>query len=281
MSDVVPAIDRDAVAALRLEPSPWLAKGLPLDRKTASPAELAAGHPRLDRSGFTFPLMTLTESALANNIETLAAFSRTRGVDLAPHGKTTMAPQLFERQLDAGAWGITAAAIDHVLVYRHFGVRRILLANELVDAPALGWILAEQARDPAFEFLFYLDSLQGVKAAADALTTAPAADRGLEAVVEIGFPGGRTGCRTIEAALEVATAAIAVPGLRIVGIAGYEGLFGYAGASGSVERARAYLATIREALRAFVVAGIVPVDRFVDPDGRRIRLLRCRRGRAT
>jgi D-serine dehydratase len=26
------------------------------------------------------------------------------GIDLAPHGKTTMSPQLFTRQLVAGAW---------------------------------------------------------------------------------------------------------------------------------------------------------------------------------
>jgi len=261
MPDVAPAIDHEAVAELRHEPSSWATKGLPFDRKTASPAELAAGHPRLDQAGFTFPLMTLTESDLANNIEALAAFSRVRGVELAPHGKTTMAPQLFERQLDAGAWGITAASIDHVLVYRRFGVRRILLANELVDVPALGWILAELAGDPGFEFLFYLDSIQGVRAAASALASGPAATRRLEAVVEIGVVGGRTGVRTIEGALEIARVAAAVTGLRIVGIAGYEGLFGYSGASGAVERSREYLATLREALRAFVAAGVVPSTR--------------------
>jgi D-serine deaminase-like pyridoxal phosphate-dependent protein len=251
-------IDHTAVAALRDEPSPWATKGLPLERKTASLAELAAGQPRLDLAGFTFPLMTLGESALANNVEALAAFCRTRGVDLAPHGKTTMAPQLFERQLDAGAWGITAATIDQVLVYRRFGVRRILLANELVDAAALRWILAEQARDPAFEFTFYLDSVQGVRAAAEALAVSSVEARGLTAVVEIGIAGGRTGCRSTEEALAVALEAGAVPGLRVAGIAGYEGLFGYDGASAAVRRARTYLAGLRDALRAFAAAGIVP-----------------------
>ena len=253
-------IDHAAVAALRSEPSPWATKGLPLDRKNASLAELAAGRPRLDHAGFTFPLMSLTESDLVNNVETLAAFCQARGVQLAPHGKTTMAPQLFERQLDAGAWGITAATIDHVLVYRRFGVRRILLANELVDVDALRWILAEQARDPAFEFTFYLDSVQGVRAAADALA-GPSDGRELMAVVEIGIAAGRTGCRTVEEALAVAREAVAVPGLRVVGIAGYEGLFGYDGASAAVSQARTYLAGLRDALRAFVAAGIVPSTR--------------------
>ncbi len=260
MTRTVSTLDYEAVAALRREPSPWSVKGLALERKTASIEEIIAGRPRLDRAGFTFPLMTLVESALANNIETLASFSATRGVDLAPHGKTTMAPQLFERQLAAGAWGITAATIDHLIVYRRFGVQRILLANELVDAPALGWVLDELARDPAFEFLFYLDSPQGVAAAAEALR-AHGSSRGLRALVEIGIPGGRTGVRTTAEALEVARAAQAIPGLEIVGIAGYEGLFGYAGPSGAVARARAYLAGLREALVAFVAAGILPSTR--------------------
>ena len=204
--------------------------------------------------------MTLVESALANNIEALASFSATRGVDLAPHGKTTMSPQLFERQLAAGAWGITAATIDHLIVYRRFGVRRILLANELVDAPALGWVLDELARDPAFEFLFYLDSLQGVAAAAEALR-AHGTSRRLRALVEVGVPGGRTGVRTTEEALDVVRAARAIPGLEVAGIAGYKGLFGYAGPSGAVERARGYLTGLREALLAFVDAGILPSTR--------------------
>jgi D-serine deaminase-like pyridoxal phosphate-dependent protein len=201
--------------------------------------------------------MTLVESELANNVDVLADFCAIRGVDLAPHGKTTMAPQLFARQLDAGAWGISAATIDQLMVYRRFGVRRILLANELVDAPALDWVLDALARDPAFEFLFYLDSPQGVAAAAEALN-AHGTSRGLRALVEIGIPGGRTGCRSTAEALAVARAAAAVPGLEIAGIAGYEGIFGYHGAPGAVERVRAYLSGLRDGLTAFVAAGILP-----------------------
>ncbi|MGH2408050.1 MAG: amino acid deaminase, partial [Candidatus Limnocylindrales bacterium] len=260
MTTTAPPIDRAALAELRREPSPWSAKGLPLGRKTASIAELTAGHPRLDQAGFTFPLMTLLESELANDIDVLADFCAVRGVDLAPHGKTTMAPQLFARQLDAGAWGISAATIDHLLVYRRFGVQRVLLANELVEVPALRWVLDELAYDPGFEFLFYLDSIAGVEAARAALE-ATGVTRGLRALVEIGIPGGRTGCRSVAEALVVAEAATTVTGLEIAGIAGYEGLFGYHGAPGAADRVRDYLSGLREALTAFVAAGILPSTR--------------------
>ncbi len=45
-----------------------------------------------------------------------------------------MAPELFRRQLEAGAWAITAATVHHVQVYRRAGVQRILFANQLTGA---------------------------------------------------------------------------------------------------------------------------------------------------
>jgi D-serine dehydratase len=42
---------------------------------------------------------------------------------LAPHGKTTMVPKLFSRQLEAGAWGITLATPHQTQVaYEHASV---------------------------------------------------------------------------------------------------------------------------------------------------------------
>ena len=48
-------------------------------------------------------------SALEHNVSLMAAYCDEHGVSIAPHGKTTMAPQLWWRQLEAGAWGISAA----------------------------------------------------------------------------------------------------------------------------------------------------------------------------
>ena len=64
------------------------------------------------RGDLPFPVAVLKESALAHNLAWMADFTRATGVLLAPHGKTTMAPQLFARQIEAGAWGITFATMQ-------------------------------------------------------------------------------------------------------------------------------------------------------------------------
>ena len=55
------------------------------------------------------------DSALAHNHAWMRDFTaRHRASLLAPHGKTTMAPQIFAQQLAAGAWGITVATVQQL-----------------------------------------------------------------------------------------------------------------------------------------------------------------------
>ena len=63
------------------------------------------------RQDLPLPLGIIKQSALLHNSRWMQAFLNTTGVDLAPHGKTSMSPQLFKLQLDDGAWGITAATV--------------------------------------------------------------------------------------------------------------------------------------------------------------------------
>src|SRR5215469_16225606 len=131
------------------------------------------------------PLLVLRESALAHNAEAMAGWCASTGVLLAPHGKTTITPQLYARQLPAGAWGITAATISQVQVYRSFGVSRILIANELTDRAGIAWLAAELTADPDWECFAYVDSVAGVRLLDDALT-ASGAGRPLAVLVELG-----------------------------------------------------------------------------------------------
>jgi D-serine dehydratase len=218
----VPALVVERLSALRERPIEPTEKGFGSLGGRASAASLAAARPWLPRSGLVYPLLTVRESALANNLAAMAAYCDAAGVALAPHGKTAMSPELAARQLAHGAWGITVASIGQLQMYRAFGFPRLLLANELTDPAGIAWLAAELAADPGFEAYCYVDSPEGV-AILDRVLREHPAGRALPVLVEIGHADGRTGCRTDEQALAVAKAAQATGTLAVAGVAGYEG----------------------------------------------------------
>src|SRR5207302_2743038 len=140
---------------------------------------------------FMLPVMVLKDSALQHNIELMARYCREHDFLLAPHGKTSMSPQLLKRQLDGGAWAVTAATMSQVRVWREFGVGRVILANELVEPASVRWIASELHRDPEFDFYCLVDSVAQVRLIESALE-ATALDRPLQVLLEVGFTGGRT-----------------------------------------------------------------------------------------
>ncbi len=153
-----------------------------------------------------------------------ARVPRHAGVSIAPHGKTTMSPQLFARQLDDGAWAITLATAQQVRVARTYGCARIVLANQLVGRQAIHYALNELKSDPGFDFYCLVDSVENVtELRAAAAEIAPG--RPLKLLLEGGYAGGRTGCRDLESALAVARAIkAAAPHLALVGVEGFEGI---------------------------------------------------------
>ena len=199
------------------------------------------------------PVMVLRERALAHNLSLMAEYCRAWGVDIAPHGKTTMAPQLWDRQLDAGAWGITAATVDQARVMRASGIPRVLLANELVDPVSIAWV-AEQLADPTFELICYVDSDRGVDLLEEHLR-ARRPPRPLSVLVELGFDGGRTGCRTIPEAVHVAGRVASSDVLRLGGVAGYEGTICHDRSPECLALVLSYLDRLRELTRTMIDAG--------------------------
>ncbi|MFC9703580.1 alanine racemase [Streptomyces sp. NPDC056943] len=198
-------------------------KGLPPDAEGLTVGELAAQRRSLFTGGFTTPVLALSAESVEHNLRLLEVYAERHGLAFAPHGKTSMAPRLFDRQLEHGAWGITAAMPHQARVYRVHGVSRIFLANELVDAVALRWLAAELDADPDFRFVCYVDSVRGVELMDEALR-ADGAARPVDVVVELAAGAtGRTGVRTEAECAAVADAVAAVPTLRLVGVAGYEG----------------------------------------------------------
>jgi D-serine deaminase-like pyridoxal phosphate-dependent protein len=208
-------------ADLRAEPIGPGAKGFP-NAPEVTLGTVAAQKWNVFAGDLPLPVMVLRESALAHNLRTMASWCRERGVDLAPHGKTTMAPQLFRRQLDAGAWAITAATVAQARLMRAFGVERVLIANQVADAAGIRWLAAEAGAGTGWVACL-VDSRAGV-----ALLTRHWRDAGgtrpIPVLVELGMAGGRTGCRSAAALLDVASAVADSPALELAGVEGYEGI---------------------------------------------------------
>lgn len=142
----------------------------------------------------SLPSAVLYEERLRNNLDWMRQFIAAYGVKLAPHGKTTMAPKLFEMQLKSGAWGITVATAHQTEVaYRH-GVRRILMANQLVGKENMA-VISRLLEDPAFEYYCLVDS--GAQVDLLGAFYSKHAQR-LNVLLELGVPGGRTGVRDNE-----------------------------------------------------------------------------------
>ena len=213
---------------------PW-AKSFPASSWGLTAAEFLGTAPRL--SQFATPLLTIDRSATEGNVALMADWLAQRGLEIAPHGKTTMAPRMWQQLLDAGAWGITFATPWQVQFARSVGIQRILLANEIVDPVALAWLSAELA-DESFAFTCWADSVEAVAAMHAGLAGAA---RPVDVLVELGASGGRTGARTIESALAVAAAIDAAPELRLAGIGGYEGSLAHDRTAVGLEAVERYL----------------------------------------
>ncbi|PRX46762.1 D-serine deaminase-like pyridoxal phosphate-dependent protein [Prauserella shujinwangii] len=251
-------LDRAALRRIHEERLDWRFRAVPAALHGLSLAEAAARGVRLfdGAAGFLGPFVVLDEPALEHNLRTMADWCARHGVALAPHGKTTMAPQLFARQLDHGAWGITAATAGQLRVYRAFGVSRIVLANQLVDPAALHWLAGELDRDPGFEFCCWVDSVRGAELMTRALTAA-GAGRPVDVVLELGAEGGRTGVRDRATALSVATAVRDSPALRLAGTGGYEGALAHDAGDAALARVTSYVDELRALTLALAERGLL------------------------
>lgn len=212
----------------RSGPIDWRAKGWPDLDEGVAPASLASlGWDALG-GRLAMPVMLLRESALAHDLASMAGWARRRGVRLAPHGKTTMAPAIWRRQLEAGAWAITLATPWQARVAARCGVPRILIANQVVDDEGIDW-LARTLGQGRTEVLCYVDSAAGVDRLAAGLEVRLAGVRDedrppLPVLLEVGLAGTRTGCRSVAEALDVARRAAPSPHLRLAGVSFFEGV---------------------------------------------------------
>lgn len=197
------------------------------------------------RGDLPLPLAVIRRDALAGNLKWMQDFAAQHEVGLAPHGKTTMSPQLFQRQLDAGAWGLTFATVTQLRAGVLAGAQRCIIANQVFREVDLEGVAELKRTHAGLEVAFLVDSMAQL-ALIEAWHAAHAGTPPFDVLLEIGVDGGRTGCRTHEEALALAHRLSAGKATRLVGIECYEGL----GATGKTGPDSEYAQALLERVRA-------------------------------
>ena len=226
-------------------------------RHTAAAGTPAGGTAAVAAADLELPAMLLRDDAIAHNLRAMADWCRAAGVQLAPHAKTHMSRDLVRRQTAAGAWGFTAATPAQVRTLAGWGVGRVLHANVLVDRGSIAWVAEHLlAAGSATEYLCYVDSDAGLDLLLTELDRLRP-DRPLPLLLELGFPGGRTGVRDDVAALALAGRVAAAERVRLAGVAAFEGLMPVGDDPGAPPGAADLLARVRALVTAVTEQGLV------------------------
>lgn len=198
-----------------------LNKGLGAFEQPLEAADLAALQWNLLREDLSLPTAVLYQEKILHNLHWMQQFITAYGVKLSPHGKTTMAPKLFDLQMQNGAWGITLATAHQVRVAYQHGVRRVLMANQLVGRQNMA-IVSDLLEDDGFDFFCLVDSAQQVEQLGEFYR---AKGQRLQVLIELGVEDGRTGVRDAEQLESVLTALSSWrDSLMLCGIEVYEGV---------------------------------------------------------
>jgi D-serine deaminase-like pyridoxal phosphate-dependent protein len=162
------------------------------------------------------PGLILDLDVLRQNIDAMAAWTAEHA-KIRPHAKAHKSPEIARLQVDSGALGITCATVGEAAVMLAAGLDGIFIANQVVTPWKLD-LLAGLSRGR--EVMVAVDSVEGAEA-----LSASAVRTGTEigALIEVDTGMGRGGVRSQAEARIVALHASRLPGVRVRGVAGWEG----------------------------------------------------------
>src|SRR5581483_3929988 len=163
------------------------------------------------------PALLVDLDRLDENIRRYAEAARQAGVRLRPHIKTHKTVQIAEKQLKAGAGGITAAKLSEAEVFVEAGVNDVFVAY-----PIIGREKARRAARLAqrCHLIVGVENEQGIRQLSEA-----AAEVGATIFVRVEIDSGlkRTGVAP-DAAAALCQKVLAAPGLQLDGIFTFRGV---------------------------------------------------------
>ena len=163
------------------------------------------------------PALCVDLDLMDANLREMGQCILSRGKQWRPHVKCHKIPAIAQRQIAAGAIGVTAAKTSEAEVFVNAGITDVLIANIVVGAPKLERLIALlRHSDPIVVCDHY--------AQAEMLsTTCKAQGISCRVLMEINLGLNRVGVRPGVDARELAQAMSRLPHLMFAGIMGYEG----------------------------------------------------------
>ncbi|PVM77618.1 amino acid deaminase [Caulobacter radicis] len=198
-------------------------KAVPLDGSVRTLGDFSGRGLSLLGGDIPMPAAVLKRAAIDNNLSVMQAYVDAAGARLAPHAKTTMCPQLLARQIQGGAWGLTAATMTQLKLCHEIGAPRLILANQLVGRAEIECLRDLTTKAPDRPVYVLVDGEAGVRAISEIFAAAPDAPPA-RLLIELGMANGRCGVRSADKGLALGRLVHALPGVELHGVEGYEGL---------------------------------------------------------
>jgi D-serine deaminase-like pyridoxal phosphate-dependent protein len=169
------------------------------------------------KSELDTPAYCIDLDVMEANIRNMAGFITERGKQWRPHAKCHKTPQIAQKQIDAGAIGVTVAKVSEAEVYAAAGIRDILIANMVAGAPKMRRIAALCGpADPilACDHFVQAEALDAACRAAGVIC---------RVIIEVNIGMDRVGIRPGPDFLDLARGISKLKSVRLSGIMGYEG----------------------------------------------------------
>lgn len=199
----------------------------------------AQGSPNVLNESLSLPAAVIYRSRLANNLQWMQRYANAQKVKLAPHGKTTMTPRFFQLQREAGAWAITLASAPQAMAAAQAGIKRIVMANQLVGKANMR-LVCELLASGDIEFFCLVDCEDNARQLGEYFARH---GQVLNVLIEMGVAGGRCGCRSEAQARQLAQTIQQHKALSLRGVETYEGVIGGPNAA---DKIRAHLEWVRD-----------------------------------
>lgn len=162
------------------------------------------------------PILLIDGDVVQRNLDRLAGYARSHGLNVRPHTKTHKSRLLAARQIASGSPGLTVAKVGEAECFADLS-RDLLMAYPAVDASRCQRLAVLANRTGV---TVAIDST----VAAEALASAAQQQRatiGILVDIDVGF--GRTGVQSPEAALALGRIVDRTPGLALRGLMCYPG----------------------------------------------------------